>query len=118
MEIEVRREDVLRELVDLTSEIARDVGIAEVFADHRAVLGFDQGVIVGMPGTRLGERFNVELGEQSDDLMIDVLRPVVGVKRLDLEGESLDEVRQNGDQEAFADVLDGADELELGESHQ
>lgn len=59
VEVEIGRELVLGEVVDGLGEASRDVGIAEVFADHRAVFGLDQGVVVGASGAGLGELLDV-----------------------------------------------------------
>jgi hypothetical protein len=57
------------------------VGIAEVFSHHRAVLGLDQGVVVGPAGTRLGEFADAQLLQEGGDPLVDVLRTVVGKSR-------------------------------------
>ena len=48
MEVEVRVEVFLMKFIELWCPVARDMVIAEVLADDRAILGFGQGVIVGM----------------------------------------------------------------------
>ena len=48
MEVEVRRQDLEGEVVDLGGVTAWDVAVAEVFADDRAVFAFDQGVVCAL----------------------------------------------------------------------
>lgn len=72
MEVEIGGEGLDRELVDGVSVCGRDMGVTEVFADDGAVFAFDERIVVGLPGSGLGE-LDVELGEQGGDLMVDVL---------------------------------------------
>ena len=115
MEVEVGREHRLGEAVDLPGEATGDVGVAEVLAHHRAVLGLDQGVVVGFSSPGLGERLDVEFFEQGGDPVVDVLRAIVGVEALDGKGEGLDEGLEHRQQEALGDAFDRAYELELGD---
>ena len=55
MEVDVRIEEVGTEGIDHAGTVLRDVGIAQMLAYHRAVLGLGQCVIIGMPGAGLGE---------------------------------------------------------------
>jgi hypothetical protein len=70
VEVRVGREWRLGERIDLTGQTPRDMGLVEGLVRHRAVLGLDQGVVVGAPGPRLGERFDVELVEQVGHLAV------------------------------------------------
>jgi hypothetical protein len=71
MEVEVRRQDLEGEVVDLGGVTAWDVAVAEVLADDRAVFAFDQGVVVGLAGAGLGEFLDLEFVEQRGDAMVD-----------------------------------------------
>ncbi len=55
VEVDVRVEVIRTEGVDLCGERLRDVRIPQMFPHHRAILGFGQGVVVGVPWTRFGE---------------------------------------------------------------
>ena len=115
MEVQVGRHHVLGEVVDLTREATRNVGIAEVLAHDGAVLGLDQRVVVGSARSRLGELLDVELVEQLDDAVVDVLRAVVGVEAQGAEGKALEQRFEHRNQERLRDALDRADALELGD---
>ena len=54
VEVEVRRQDLLGEGVDLRGVAAGDVAVAEMLADDRAVLALDEGVVVA--AARAGPR--------------------------------------------------------------
>jgi hypothetical protein len=54
VEVEVGRQDPLGEVVDLLGKAPRDVAVAEVLADDRAVLALGQGVVVAAARARLG----------------------------------------------------------------
>lgn len=60
MEIQVRIEMHLVELIDLWCPMTGNVLISEVFADNRAIFGFGQGAIIGMTRTGFGH-LDVEL---------------------------------------------------------
>jgi hypothetical protein len=64
------------------------MAVAEVLAHHRAILAFDQGVIVGASGAGFGEFLDAQLLQEGGDLAVDVFRSVVGVKAED--GEPFD----------------------------
>ena len=113
VEVEEGGERVAQEGVEERSEVAGDVGVAEPLADHAAVLGFDEGVVVGVAGPGLGELADVEFGEQPGDAVVDVLRTVVGVEAGHLEGEGGDEGFELGEEEVLGDAGDGAKMLEL-----
>ena len=115
VEVEVGREEAHGEGVDPFGMGAGDVAVAKVLAHDRAVLAFRQGVVVAAPGAGFGELLDLKLVEQLGDLMIDVLRAVVGVEPPDGEGEGEDEPFQDGQEESLTDAFDGGDELELGD---
>jgi hypothetical protein len=115
MEVEIRGKDVQGEIVDFGGVAAWDVGVAEVLADDRAVLAFDQGVIVGLAGAGLGEFLDPELVEEPRDLVVDVLGAIVGVEGADGEGKGEDQLFQGREQVALADPFGGGDELKLGD---
>ena len=114
MEVEEGGEGVPQEGVDTGGEGPRDVGVAEPLAHDAPVPGFDEGVVVGATGARLGEGADAELVEQLDDAVVDVLRSVVGVQGLDGEGEGGDEGLEEGDEVGLGDVGDRPEVLELG----
>jgi len=91
------------------------MAVAQVLADDRAVLAFHEGIVIATAGAGFGEFLDVELVEQGGDAMVDVLGAVVGMKAADDKREGEDQGFQNGQQEAFADALDGGDVLELGD---
>ena len=72
-------------------------------------------LVVGAPGSRLGELADMEFVEQVGDLVVDVFGTVVGVKALDDKGIGGDQGFEHGDQEAFGNGFDGADVLILGD---
>ena len=94
---------------------AGDVAVAEVLADDRAVLALDEGVVVGVSGSGLGELVDVEGFEQRGDGAVDVFRAVVGVKAVEGEGEGSEQGAEDRRQARGMEVLDRADELELGD---
>ena len=55
VEVQVGGQHVLSEVIDFGGESRGDMGVAEVFSHHRAVLALGQGVVVGTPGPRAGE---------------------------------------------------------------
>ena len=71
MEVEVGRQDPLGEVVDLLGKATRDVAVAKVLADDRAVLALGQGVVVGAARARLGE-LGMKLRQQGGDAGVDV----------------------------------------------
>ena len=115
VEVEIGREDVLGEVVDALGVAAGDVAVAEVLADDRAVLALDEGVVVGVSGSGLGELVDVEGFEQRGDGAVDVFRAVVGVKAVEGEGEGSEQGAEDRCQARGMEVLDRADELELGD---
>ena len=87
VEVEIGREDLLGEGVDLRGTAAGDVAVTELLADDRAVLALDQGVVGAATGAGLGECVDVQRLEQRRDLAVDELRAVVGVEAVEGEGE-------------------------------
>lgn len=115
VEVEVGREHVEGKVVDGESEATWDVSVTEMLAHDRSVLTFDQGIVVGLSGTGLGELGDVEFVEQSSDAVIDVLRAVIGMEAGDVEREGVDECFEDGDEEALGDLLDRTDDFELSD---
>ena len=114
MMVEEGGERVAKEGVDPRGEVFGDVGASEPPADDVAVLGLDEGVVVGAPGSRFGELADVELVEQTDDPVVDVLGAVVGMEAQHPEGEGGDESFEHRNQEVFGDPGDGRKLLVLG----
>jgi len=114
VEVEVGGEDALGECVDLLGELAWDVSVAEMLSHHGAVPGLDQGIVVASAGTGFGEFLDTEFLQQACHTRVDVLRAIVGMEAEDDEGKRLEEGFENRQEEAFGDVLDRADKLELG----
>ena len=73
-------------VIELRGPVAGDRVIAQVLADDAGVLGFRQGVIIAMTRPRLGE-LDVEFLEERSHAVIDVLRPVIGMKAVNDEGK-------------------------------
>ena len=96
-------------------EALGDVVVAEVVADDGAVLALHQGVVVALASPRLGELADVQFVEQRGDLMVDVLRAVVGMKAHNLKRIGVDEGFEHRNEEALGDRLHGADVLVLGD---
>ena len=101
--------------VEPRGESPWDVGVAEGLAHYGGVFALGPGVVVGAPGSRLGERADVELVQQCGDLVVDVFGAVVGVKALDDQGIGGDQGFEPGDQEALGEGFDGAEVLILGD---
>ena len=80
-----------------------DVPVAEVPADHVAVPGLDQRVVIAASGARLRELRDLEPFQHLDHPVVDVLRAVVGVEAPYLEGTSLDELLEHGHKAALRD---------------
>jgi hypothetical protein len=55
MVIEIGREHLLGEGIDLFGEAPWDMGVAQMLAHHRAVFGLHQGIVVALAGAGLGE---------------------------------------------------------------
>ena len=71
MEVDVGVQDLRTEHIDPARILLRDMGVAQMFADHRPVLGLRQCVIVGVPWPRLGAR-DAQLLQHRGDLVVDV----------------------------------------------
>lgn len=91
MEVEVRRQHVAGEVVDPGGVTARDMAVAEMFADDGAVFAFDQGVVVGVAGAGLGEFLDLEFVEEPRDAMVDGLGAVIGMEGAEGEGKGQEE---------------------------
>ena len=104
MEVEVWHQMGLAERVDSRCKALWDMPVAKCLANHDTVFCFDQTVVIAVSRPRFGE-FDVQFIEQRSDLMIDIFRPVVGMKAKDLERK----LRQHGfdhrQQISFADFL-------------
>lgn len=79
MEVDVRIKEFLMVSIEQIGALLGDMGIAQLLADHRSVLGFHQGIVVGMSGAGFGET-DQELVEQPGHIMIDKFGSVVRVK--------------------------------------
>ena len=88
VEVDVGGEDVPGHRIDLLGVGARDMAVAEVLADRGAILGLDQGIVVGLPRPGLG-LLDTEFFQQLGDLVINVLGAVVAVKAPDHEREGV-----------------------------
>ena len=101
-------------VIELRGPVAGDRVIAQVLADDAGVLGFRQGVIIAMTRPRLGE-LDVEFLEERSHAVVDVLRPVIGMKAVNDEGKGGQDRLQHGQQEPLTDALDGERAWELGD---
>jgi len=54
VEVEIRIEVFAEELVERLGVLRGDMAIADVLANHRPVLGFNQPIVVAVAGPRLG----------------------------------------------------------------
>ena len=115
MEVDVGIQVVGTPGIHLGGVALRDVGVAQMLADDRAVLGLGQAVVVGMAWPILGE-FGTEFVQHLGDLVVDVLRAVVGVKAQDAEREARQQRLDGRQQIGFADFLAGGDQLPLGDA--
>ncbi len=112
--VEVLGQGAASESIDVAGKAPGDVTVAEMLTDSGTVLGFDQGVIVGLASTGFGlldSEFLQELG----DSVIDVFRPVIAMEAPDGEGKGRDELLQNRQEKMLANPLHGTDHLELGD---
>ena len=55
VEIDIRIQEVFVITIEQFGARLRDIGISQVFAYHRAVLGLHQAVIIGVSGSGFGE---------------------------------------------------------------
>ena len=113
VEIQIRDQMVLVEGVDEGGVVLRNVGVAEVFAHGGGVFALNQGIVVGVAGTRLGE-LNEQLVEECCDLVIDILRTVIFVSTADHEREGIEQCRKRRNQIRLADALYTRHHLKLG----
>src|ERR1019366_9108322 len=89
-----------------------EVTVAHVFADHRAILGFHQSVIVAVPRPAFG-LLDKQLVEQLGHGLVDELAAVIGVKAADAEGKLPQQGGQHRLQPGFADACSGGHDLPL-----
>ena len=82
MVVQIRVQILPIEAVDGVGVAGLDVAVADVFADHRAVLGLHQPVVAALPGTAFG-LLDQQLVEQLGDRAVDEFRAVVRVEALD-----------------------------------
>ena len=75
-----------------------------MFARHRAVLGFRQRIVIGMPGAGLG-KFDQQLLQQCSNSVVDVLRTVIGMESQDDERKSFQQLLNDRQQVRLADLL-------------
>ena len=115
MEVQVGGEHLLCEGVDHPGALAGDVAVAQGFADDRAVLALDHGVVGAAARSRPGELVDVQRLEQGRDLAVDVFRAVVGVEAVEDERERLQQGFEDRRQTGRVEVLDRTDALELGD---
>jgi hypothetical protein len=79
MVVDIGIQVFLMKLVNQRCPVLTDMAIAEVFSDDGAILGFDQGIVIGLSGARFGQ-LDVQLFQKLNDMLIDVLRAVVGME--------------------------------------
>ena len=91
------------EAVDAVSVAGIDVAVADVFTNHRAVLGLYQAVVAALPGPAFG-LFDQQLVEQLGDGAIDELAAVVGVKAQDAKWKLAQHGLKHGLQVGFRDA--------------
>jgi hypothetical protein len=113
VEVDVRVEVMRTERVDLFGKRLRDVRVPQVFPHHRAILGFRQCVVVGMPRAGLGE-LDAQLLQQRGDLVIDILRTIIRMESQDDKRKARQQLPDDRQQIGLADLLAGRDQLELG----
>ena len=114
-------EEARTERADLPGELLRDMRIAQMLAvttphpvcwvvdclllaHHGAVLGLCQCVVVFVPGTGLGE-LDEQFLQQFGNLVINVLRAVVGMKPRDDKRKLLQQLPDDREQVGLADLL-------------
>ena len=73
-------------LVNQWCQVLANVAVTQMFPDDRSVFGFDQGVVIAVPGARFGQ-FDQEFLEELDHMLIDVFRAVISMKFKDAQGE-------------------------------
>ena len=86
MEINIRIQKLLVVSVDQFSTRLWNIGISQVLANHRAILGFHQTIIIALSGSGFGE-VDQHLVQQPGYYMVYKLRPIIGMKSSDNERE-------------------------------
>lgn len=81
MEVNVPIDLLAIELSKVRSVLLRDMRVTIELSDNRAILSFNQSIIVAVPGPRFGE-FNVQFLQQLSNSVIDILTATIGVKAL------------------------------------
>src|SRR5438270_11297633 len=84
MEVYIRIQILAIESPDRLGMRGRDVAIAHMLADHSAILGFYQPVVVAVPRPRLG-LFNQQFVQEPGHRMVDEFATVVGMKAANVE---------------------------------
>ncbi len=105
MVIHIGIQDLLVEEIDPLGETTGDAAIAEDLAHHGPILAFGQGIVVGLPGARFGER-DEELLQQLGCPFVDVFRAIIRVETQQLRREGLQQLFQDWEQIIFTDLLD------------
>ncbi len=82
MEIAQRIQKLLVVSVEQFSTRLWDVGISQVLANNRAILGLHQAIIIALPGSGFGEA-DQHLVQQLGYYMVYELRPIIGMKPSD-----------------------------------
>ncbi len=80
-----------------------DVAVADVFADHRAILGLHQPVVAALPGTAFG-LLDQQFIEQPGDGGVDELAAVVCMETLDAKWKLAQHGLEHGLQVGFRDA--------------
>ena len=88
------------------------LGMAKEFSHHRAILAFDQGIVIRLLGTGFGEG-DQEFAEKTRHAPIDIFRAIVRMEPTDEEGKRRQQVFQGREQIGFTDFLHGTDDLKL-----
>ena len=100
MKIQVRVEPLAVEGVDRLRRFRGQKLVAHPLAHHRAVLGFDQGIVVRTARARL-RKFNSQLLEQFSGLMVDEFAAIVGVKAANDKWKLFQKAFQQGNEGGF-----------------
>ena len=74
------------EVIEVIRPFLLDRIIAKSLTYDGCIFAFSQGIIVAMPGPRLGS-FDLQFIEELYDVMIDIFRAIVRVKTFNLKGE-------------------------------
>src|SRR5271156_271183 len=123
MVVQIGVQELPIEAVDGLGVAGIDVAIAHGFADHRALLGLHQAIVVGTPGTAFG-LLDPQFVEPFSDRAVDELAAVVGVEALDAEWEraqhggqhrlqiQLADTRRRPSDLPLRDLIDGMDVID------